>query len=154
MKITIISIGKFDKSFYQQYFDHYKKRISWNIELIELDLKNASNYEIEKTKELEAKLIEKHLKNISFIIACDEKGKEFSSTELAKTFEKIGLNGNSSIAIIIGGAFGLSPILKNKANLIISLSKLTFPHLMVRIIVIEQIYRAFSIINNHPYHKI
>jgi 23S rRNA (pseudouridine1915-N3)-methyltransferase len=154
MKITIISLGKFDKPFYIQYFENYKKRLKWQVDLIELDLKNSNNLEPQKIKDQEAKLIEKHLKNFSKIIALDENGKQFSSIELAKNLENIGLEGSSNIAFIIGGAFGLSQDIKKKADILMSLSKLTFPHLMVRIILIEQIYRASTIIYNHPYHKV
>jgi 23S rRNA (pseudouridine1915-N3)-methyltransferase len=154
MKISLISIGKFDKPFYNQYFEFYKKRLKWQIELIELDLKNSNNLEPEKIKDQEGKLIEKYLKNCTKIIALDENGKQFSSIELAKNLENIGIEGNSNIAFIIGGAFGLSQDIKKKANILMSLSKLTFPHLMVRIILIEQIYRASTIIFNHPYHKV
>jgi 23S rRNA (pseudouridine1915-N3)-methyltransferase len=154
MKITIISLGKFNKPFYNQYFENYKKRLKWQVDLIELDLKTSNNLEPEKIKDQEGKLIEKHLKNFSKIIALDENGKQFSSIELAKNLENIGLEGNSNIAFIIGGAFGLSQDIKKRANILMSLSKLTFPHLMVRIILIEQIYRASTIIFNHPYHKV
>jgi 23S rRNA (pseudouridine1915-N3)-methyltransferase len=154
MKITIISLGKFDKPFYIQYFENYKKRLKWQVDLIELDLKNSNNLEPQKIKDQEAKLIEKHIKNFSKIIALDENGKQFSSIELAKNLENIGLEGSSNIAFIIGGAFGLSQDIKKKADILMSLSKLTFPHLMVRIILIEQIYRASTIIYNHPYHKV
>ena len=101
MKITIISIGKFDKNFYPEYFEYYKKRLKWQVELIELDIKNTNNFEPDKIKDQEAKLIEKHLKNFSKIFALDENGKQFSSIEFARNLQNIGLEGSSNIAFII-----------------------------------------------------
>lgn len=154
MKITILSIGKFDKSFYHENFQFYQKRLKWKVELKEIEFKSSKGFEESKIKEQEAKLLIKNFENFSKIIALDENGKSFSSVEFANMLENMNTSGNSNIAFIIGGAFGLSQEIKNRADILISLSRLTFPHLMVRTILIEQLYRASTIINNHPYHKI
>ncbi len=153
MKINILSIGKFNNSCYQELFELYKKRSRWNIILKEFDVKNIKNFEINKIKEEEGNLLLNSIKSPTKLIALDEKGQKFSSISFAKTIEKIIVEGNSDITFLIGGPNGLSENLIKKSNLVLSLSLMTFPHLMARIILIEQIYRAESIINNHPYHK-
>lgn len=153
MRITILSIGKFDRSSYGELFEFYQKRLKWKIELRELDFKASKSFEDNKIKDQEAKLLIKYFDNFSKIIALDETGKQYSSNEFAKTLNEMNINGDSNIAFVIGGAYGLSAEIKAKANILMSLSKLTFPHLMVRVLLIEQIYRASTIISNHPYHK-
>jgi 23S rRNA (pseudouridine1915-N3)-methyltransferase len=152
MKITILSIGKFrniDPA--QELFLEYKKRLNWKIDLKELELKGNLQGEILKIKEGE--LLLSKVPNGSKIIALDEKGKMFSSPEFADVFRNYGNQGNSDLTFIIGGADGLSGELKQKADLILSFSKMTFPHLMIRSFLIEQIYRANTIISGHPYHR-
>ena len=153
MKITIISIGSFEGSQYQKIFCDFAKRLKWNILLKEIPSKNSVNFSKSQIKENEASLILKAIKSGSKLIALDEKGKQFSSQNFAQIISNFALNGSSDITFIIGGANGLSPKIINHCDLVISLSPLTFPHMMVRIILIEQIYRAYSIINNHPYHR-
>lgn len=152
MKITIISISKFENSEFRKIFEEYQKRMN-SVELKEIEFKKSKNLPVSSIKKQEAELIEKNLSKNSIIIALDENGQTANSQEFAKILEKYSLNGNSNIDFIIGGAFGLDKSILNKANKIISLSKMTFPHLMARIILIEQIYRAKSIISGHPYHK-
>jgi len=153
MKITILSIGKFDKSPYRELFEYYLKRLKWKIELREIEFKNTKNYEDSKIKNEEGVLLIKNLNNFSKIIVLDERGKQFSSPEFANILENFNIAGDSNIAFVIGGAFGLSEEVKNKADILFSISKMTLPHLMVRSFLIEQIYRASTIISNHPYHK-
>lgn len=153
MKITIISIGKFENSAHRVTFETYLKRMKWSIELKEFELKNANNMNVLQVKEGEAKLIAKAIKSGSVVIALDEKGKQFSSQNFAKLITDFSLQGDSHLTFIIGGANGLSKEILNLANLKISLSLMTFPHLMVRTILMEQLYRAQSIIAGHPYHR-
>ncbi len=153
MKITIISIGKFENSPHSSVFEHYKKRLKWQLELKELDLKNSNNLNSLQVKESEGKLILKALKPSSKLITLHEKGKEFSSLNFAKLISDYGLQGSSDLSFIIGGAYGLSDEVLNLANLKLSLGAMTFPHLMVRSILCEQLYRAYLINNGHPYHK-
>jgi len=153
MKITIISIGKFENSVHRSVFETYLKRMKWKIELKEFELKNANNLNANQVKENEAELILNAIKAGSVVIALDEKGKEFSSQNFAKLIANFSVNGDSHLTFIIGGANGLAAQILNRANLKISLSLMTFPHLMVRSILLEQLYRAQSIIAGHPYHR-
>ena len=152
MKITILSIGKFrnqDPS--RELFLEYQKRLNWKVELKELELKG--NIQGEALKIKEGELLLSKVPSNSKIIALDEKGKMFSSPEFATVIKNYGNQGSSDLTFIIGGADGLSSELKQKADLILSFSKMTFPHLMIRSFLIEQIYRANTIINGHPYHR-
>jgi 23S rRNA (pseudouridine1915-N3)-methyltransferase len=152
MKITILTIGKFrNQDPAQELFLEYKKRLNWKIELKELELKG--NLQGETLKIKEGELLLSKVPNGSKIIALDEKGKMFSSPEFADIIRNYGNQGSSDLSFIIGGADGLSAELKQKADLILSFSKMTFPHLMIRIFLIEQIYRANTIISGHPYHR-
>jgi 23S rRNA (pseudouridine1915-N3)-methyltransferase len=153
MKITIVSIGSFEGSQYQKIFHDFAKRLKWHISLKEILPKNSTNFSKLQIKENEANLILKAIKPSSKLIALDEKGKQFSSQNFTKIISDFGLKGDSDLTFIIGGAEGLDPKIINNCHLTISLSPLTFPHMMVRIILIEQIYRAYSIINHHPYHR-
>ncbi len=152
MKITIISISKFENSHFKTIFQDYQKRLP-NLTLKEIEFKKTKSMPIEKIKEQESNLILKNLNKNSIIISLDENGIQYKSTEFAKLLENYSINGNSNIDFIIGGAFGLSKNILEKSHKIISLGKMTFAHLMVRIMLIEQIYRANSIISGHPYHK-
>ena len=153
MKITIISIGKFDNSPHRIGFDNYLKRMKWQVELKEIDLKNTKNLSSEKLKEAEFKAIISALKPNSVAIALDENGKEFGSEEFAELISNFSLHGKSALSFIIGGTDGLHSEIFQQAKVKMSLSKMTFPHLMVRVMLIEQLYRAQSIIAKHPYHR-
>ncbi len=153
MKISIISIGKFENSPQKAVFLNYLKRFKWKVELKELDLKNVHNMSDEKIKEGEGALILKALKSSSKLIALDEKGKEFTSQNFAKLISDFAIHGESDLTFVIGGSNGLSPEVLQKSSLKISLGLMTFPHLMVRSILLEQLYRAQTIIEGHPYHR-
>lgn len=153
MKIQIISIGKFENSPHREAFETYVKRLKWKVELKEMELKNSQNFSIAEIKKGEGELILKALKPQSKIIALDEHGQQFSSREFSKLIADFALRGNSDLTFIIGGADGLSEEVLSKAALKISLGKMTFPHLMVRAILAEQIYRASTILSGHPYHR-
>jgi 23S rRNA (pseudouridine1915-N3)-methyltransferase len=151
MNIKIISIGKIkSKSPEMELINEYIKRIkNYNINIIELEVKNFSN-EIDK-KLKEAELINKYLNN-EFLICMDEHGKNLTSHEFADIM-LCNQGKGVDIVFVIGGAFGIDKSILNKADLIIAFGKCTYPHKLLRVILIEQIYRAISIINNHPYHK-
>jgi 23S rRNA (pseudouridine1915-N3)-methyltransferase len=153
MKISIISPGNFGNSPHKTVFEEYRKRLKWKLELKEIELKNAQNLSSEKLKEGEAQLISKHVKSGSVIIALDERGKEFSSVEFAKLLADFAVQGNSEISFVIGGADGLAKEILQQAQQKIAFGKMTFPHLMVRAMLAEQLYRAETIINKHPYHR-
>lgn len=150
MKINIIAIGKMrnhDSNY--QLFAEYQKRLPWKIDLRELEVKsNLANL-----KEKEADLLLAAIPAAAKVIVLDERGSMLSSRDLAKAIKDYGNSGSSNLAFIIGGADGVSDRVKNRADLILSFSKMTFPHLMIRSFLIEQIYRSYTIISNHPYHR-
>lgn len=153
MKLTIISLGHFGNSVHKNVFEEYCKRLKWKVELKEIELKNSQSFSSEKLKEGEAELILKTLKPSSHLIALDEHGKHFSSVEFAKLLADFSLQGTSDLTFVIGGADGLAEKILQKSTLKISFSKMTFPHLMVRSMLAEQLYRASTIIDKHPYHR-
>ena len=157
MKINIIAVGKIKEQYLKDAIDEYKKRLSkfCNLSIIEVNesvakVENDSN--IKKSIDDESKEIISKIKN-EYVIALDIDGKEFSTLELAKMFSDIKLNGVSEISFIIGGSYGLSDAVKKRADLRLSFSKLTFPHQLFRVVLMEQIYRIFKIEGNEPYHK-
>lgn len=158
MKIEIITVGKKHDQNLENYILEFEKRIpsELNLEWKILNSVDEKNSEMQKQKESEkilssfAKAVED--KASSFVILLDEVGKEKSTKELAGIFEEKMNSGISKIIFIIGGAYGVSEELKNQADLILSLSKLVFPHQLVRVILVEQIYRCISILKNGKYH--
>ena len=158
MKIKIYCIGKIKEQYLKDGINEYLKRISAysNVEIIEvLDSKvkdNPNSFDIEKAKNEEGERVLKLLKN-DYLIGLDLNRKEFTSEEFAELISKKMVEGGSSISFVIGGSYGLSDALKNRCNSFITLSKLTFLHQMTRLILLEQIYRAFKILNNETYHK-
>jgi 23S rRNA (pseudouridine1915-N3)-methyltransferase len=153
MRISILSVGKFENSPQKAVFETYLKRLKWKIELRELELKNSQSMPIEKAKTGEEELILKALRPFSKMILLDEKGRQFSSRDFAGLISGFALAGDSDLTFVIGGADGFSPALLKKAPLKISFGLMTLPHLMARSILIEQLYRAQSIIAGHPYHR-
>jgi 23S rRNA (pseudouridine1915-N3)-methyltransferase len=153
MRITILSIGKFENSPHREVFETYVKRLKWKVELKEMELKNSQNFSIAEIKKGEGALILKALKPSSKLIALDEKGSQFTSREFAKLISDFALRGSSDLSFVIGGADGLAEEVLAKAALKISFGKMTLPHLMVRSVLMEQLYRASTIISNHPYHR-
>jgi len=135
--------------------DEYLKRINhgkYSCKIIEIKADKSAAKTTLDTMLQEAKKIRAHIPDGSFIIALDEKGQNLDSIKFAKRLEEIALH-NSSITFIIGGADGIHPELKKEANLQLQLSSLTFPHALVRVIILEQLYRAITILENHPYHR-
>ena len=158
MKIKIYAIGKIKDDFLKSGINEYLKRISAysNIEIVEVaDSKvkdNPNPSDIEKAKNEEGARVLKLIKN-DYLIGLDLNKKEFTSEEFANFLQSKLVEGGSSISFVIGGSYGLSDELKSRCNTSISLSKLTFLHQMTRLILLEQIYRAFKILNNETYHK-
>lgn len=149
MKIQIISIGKAAKA-HKQLIEHYQKMTGWNIKNTEITYSRKLD-DVEAML-YEASLIEKKLSKNSKVIALDVLGKSVSSDNFSKVFERAMMVGHD-IDFIIGGAFGIAPVLLNKVDMKLSLSNMTFPHQLAKILLFEQIYRADSIIKGHPYHK-
>lgn len=157
MIINLIAIGKIKEEFFQKAIKEYLKRLSGycKINIKEIDgLKSKSSMEIDKIKAKEAEKILEQVSEGSFVIALDQRGKHLNNYELAAFIKDSIINtGVQQLDIIIGGAFGLDENVIQRSNSLISLSKLTFTHQMVRIILLEQLYRTFKILNNEPYHK-
>ena len=153
MIIKIISIGSQPQKEINQLIESYTQKISAysKVEWINLQLK-LKDKNIKIKKELESQNILSKIDSNAFIVSLDEKGQTFSSVELSQQVEKIMLN-HSNINFIIGGADGLDQTVLDKSNLVMSLSNLTLPHQLVKVFLIEQIYRSYSIINNLPYHR-
>lgn len=156
MNINIVCVGNIKEKFIEQAIQEYKQRISKfaNVNIVEVKeeklTKNYSLKDVEICVEKESEKILNQLKGYSVLLDID--GKMLSSVELAKKMENILLT-NSTINFIIGGSYGVSEKLKNSVDFRLSFSKLTFPHQLFRVNVLEQIYRAFTIINNITYHK-
>jgi len=155
MKIKIIAIGKTDDKNLQALINSYEKRLKFYIKLeIEIipDIKNAKNLSTKEQKEKEGELILKRIKATDHMILLDEKGSEFRSVEFSKFLQKKMNAGIKQMVMVIGGPYGFSDKIYQKANGKISLSIMTFSHQMIRLFIVEQIYRAFTILKNEPYH--
>ncbi len=158
MNISIICVGKVKEKYFTAAADEYKKRLSrfTKLETIEVpDEKipdNASEKEIENIKNKEGLAILSKLKNSGSVIALCIEGKELTSEQLAEQTERFLMNG-SNLYFIIGGSLGLSDEVKKRADLKLSFGRMTLPHQLMRVVLIEQIYRAFKINHNESYHK-
>ena len=156
MKITIILIGKTEEPFIEQGFSQYLSRLGHYIEIkvvVIPALKDASSLSPQQVKEREAVLVLKQLSPGSTLAVLDEKGKELRSVEFSAQMQKWMNSGTKELIFLVGGAFGIADELKKRAAFQLSLSRLTFTHQLIRLIFIEQLYRAFTIIRNEPYHN-
>lgn len=159
MKITLICVGKLKEKYLVQAVDEYSKRLSryCSLEIVELaDEKtpdNAGEALENQIKKKEGERILKALKEDSYCIALAIDGVMLSSEELADKIDTLGVSGTSHITLIIGGSLGLSEDVLKKADYKLSFSKMTFPHQLMRVILLEQLYRSYRINTNQPYHK-
>jgi 23S rRNA (pseudouridine1915-N3)-methyltransferase len=159
MKIRIICVGKLKERFYTEAEAEFSKRLSrfCELEIVELPDEKVKDYpspaDIERVKAIECRRIEEKLTASDHVIALDPRGKQPSSEELASTLSELMLGGRSRIAFIIGGSHGLTQVMRDRADAVISFSRMTFSHRIFRIMLLEQVYRAFKIINGEPYHK-
>lgn len=156
MNIKIIAVGKIKEKYLLEAVKEYEKRLSkfCTLETIEVNAENIlDENEYDKYKFLEAQKILKHIKEQSFVITLEIKGKSMSSEDFAKTMKSISSNGQNETIFIIGGANGLDKSISNIANLRLSFSDLTFTHQLMRVILLEQIYRSFKINANENYHR-
>lgn len=159
MKITVLCVGKIKESYFKDAIAEYSKRLSryLKLEITEVaDEKTpdkASPAEEAQIKETEGKRLLSHLKEDSYIIALAIDGKALSSTGLAETIDRLGVQGVSHITFVIGGSLGLSEEVLSKAKYKLSFSAMTFPHQLMRVILLEQVYRACRINAGEPYHK-
>lgn len=159
MKITLITVGKIKEKFYTDAIGEYAKRLSryCKLEIIQVaDEKTpdkASENEERQIKEKEGQRILAQVKEGAYVVALAIEGKMMSSEELADRIHRLGVNGVSQIVFIIGGSLGLSEEVLRRADAQLSFSKMTFPHQLMRVILLEQIYRSYRIIAGEPYHK-
>jgi 23S rRNA (pseudouridine1915-N3)-methyltransferase len=155
MQIRLLAVGKTDHQAIQSLIDEYQKRlgfyIKFELEIIP-DLKNTKNLNESTQKEREGEQILKKLQPSDELILLDEKGKQYSSVDFSEFVQKKMNSGLKQLIFVIGGPYGFSESVYGRANGKISLSKMTFSHQMVRVFFIEQLYRAFTILRNEPYH--
>jgi len=155
VKILLLAIGNTDKKFMKEGIDDYVKRLSFYIPFemkVIPDIKNRSSLSLDLQKEKEGQLILSQISLGDYVILLDEHGLEFSSVEFSKWIEKKMIAGMRQIVFVIGGPYGFSNTVYQRSDVKISMSKLTFSHQMVRLIFVEQVYRAMTIIKNEPYH--
>ncbi len=150
--IKVLVVGSIKEQYLKDAIEEYKKRISkyTNIEIIEV--KDEGLVEESKAMKLEEEKLMKHINEKDYLITLEIEGKQFTSPEFAEKINNI-LIENSNITFVIGGSYGLTDNIKNKARLHLSFSKMTFPHQLFRVLLLEQIYRAYKINNNESYHK-
>lgn len=155
MEITLIVIGKTNAKYLIEGLDEYTRRlkhyITYNINILP-DIKNTKNLTEEQQKETEGKLILNALKPGDFLVLLDERGKEFSSMQFSDYLQRKMNSGLRRLVFVVGGPYGFSKDVYNKADEKLSLSKMTFSHEMIRLFFTEQIYRAMTIIRGEPYH--
>lgn len=159
MKITIITVGKIKEKYLRDAIAEYTKRLGkyCKLEILEVQdektPEHASEVAEESIRAKEAERILKYVKDDAFIVTLEIGGKMLSSEELADKIDKLGVQGTSHIIFIIGGSIGLGKEVLEKSNFALSFSKMTFPHQLMRVILLEQIYRSYRIIQGEPYHK-
>ena len=159
MNITVICIGKLKEKYWTAAIDEYRKRLKGYCSLDIIELKEArlpdkaGPAEELAVKEAEGEEILKKIKDNQYVITLEVKGKMLSSEKLAEKIETLGIDGQSNVVFVIGGSLGLSAAVSKRANFKLSFSEMTFPHQMMRVILLEQVYRAFKINRNEAYHK-
>ncbi|HLS09367.1 23S rRNA (pseudouridine(1915)-N(3))-methyltransferase RlmH [Lentibacillus sp.] len=159
MKISIIAVGKLKEKYLKQGIEEYLKRLRSyaNVQIVEVADEKASEYLSEpETAEVKRKEGERILSKISpdsYVITLEIGGKQLSSEQFAAKLDKLATYGTSKISFIIGGSLGISDDVQKRSDLALSFSKLTFPHQLMRMVLLEQIYRIFRIMRGEPYHK-
>ena len=159
MKITCVVVGKIKEKYFTDAIKEYSKRLSryCKLEIVELaDEKTpdgASEAEEVAIREKEGERILKALKDDAYVIALAIAGKMLDSVELSQKIDRLGVSGTSHIAFVIGGSLGLAPAVMKRADYALSFSRMTFPHQLMRVVLLEQLYRSYRILKNEPYHK-
>jgi len=155
VKILLLTIGNTDKKYMREGIDDYVKRLTFYLPFemkVIPDIKNRSSLSTELQKEKEGHLILNQVSSGDFLILLDEHGTEFSSVVFSKWIEKKMITGTRQLVFVIGGPYGFSNTVYQRSDIKISMSKMTFSHQMARMIFVEQVYRAMTIIKNEPYH--
>ena len=150
--IKIICVGNIKEEFFRDAIEEYKKRLTRYTKIEIIEVKDISYDDIDKSINLEGIEILKHIDSKDYVITLEIEGKELSSEEFAEKIESI-QSINPNITFVIGGSYGLSENVKERSNYKLSFSKMTLPHQLFRIVLLEQIYRSFKILNNESYHK-
>ncbi len=159
MKIDIIAVGRLKEKYLRDACAEYEKRLTRYCRLSLIEVADEKTPEqgsealYERIKELEAQRVLKHLKEDAFIVTLEIRGEEMGSEELAACIDRLKVNGVSHFQFVIGGSLGLSSLVTEKSRLHLSFSKLTFPHQLMRVMLLEQLYRSFRINAGEPYHK-
>ena len=159
MNVTLIVVGKNKEKFFREAVDEYSKRLSkfCKLNIIEVEDEetpaSSSDSFDSQIKDKEGERILKKIPSSAFVFTLEIDGKKFDSVSFSRKIENLCITGNSHICFLIGGSLGLSDSVKKISNERISFSDMTFPHQLMRVILLEQVYRAFKIINNEPYHK-
>ncbi len=159
MQIDIVCVGKVKESFFRGALEEYKKRLGRYCKCSEIEVADektpdsASEEEVRQIKDKEGVRLLSKLQDNAYVIALAIEGKSFTSEGFAAELERLAVGGTSHIQFVIGGSLGLSPQVLQRANLLLSFSKMTFPHQLMRVILLEQIYRSYRIQRNEPYHK-
>lgn len=159
MKITVITVGKIKEKFFSDAIAEYAKRLTKYCKLEQVEVpdekapENLSQKEEGQIKEKEGERILAKISDSAYVMALAIEGKNLSSEELAEKMATLGINGDSHIVFVIGGSLGLSPKVLARADFKLSFSKMTFPHQLMKVVLLEQVYRGFRIIRGEPYHK-
>ena len=159
MKITILSVGKIKEKNFKDAISEYEKRLSryCKLEIIEVPderaPEQASAKEEAMIRDREGERLMKHIREVAYVITLEISGKELDSIEFAKKMEDLGVSGVSQLYFVIGGSIGLGESVRKRADFALSFSKMTFPHQLMRVILLEQIYRGYRIMKGEPYHK-
>ncbi len=151
LRITLLSIGRFGRGPERDLFDTYSRRLGWPLELVELEVRKGGSDAERNAKE--NALLRERAGTADAVIALDERGKLLDSRGFASGLQGMADDGRRNIAILIGGADGLDDASRAMAGMTLSLGRLTWPHLMVRAMLAEQLYRAQTILSGHPYHR-
>lgn len=158
MKITLITVGKIKEKFYRDAIKEYEKRLAGYIKLTNIEI-NDEKVNVEQDADIkiamdkEGNNILSKIKDNQFVITLEILGENITSEALAKKINTLMIGGRSDVVFVIGGSYGLSESVKKRSDYALSFSKMTFPHQLMKVVLLEQIYRSFRIINNHSYHK-
>ncbi|MCR4686829.1 MAG: 23S rRNA (pseudouridine(1915)-N(3))-methyltransferase RlmH [Lachnospiraceae bacterium] len=159
MKITLLTVGKIKEKYLRDAIDEYSKRLGKFCKLNIVEVKDEetkqspSQSEIEEVKNKEGRRLMEYIDDKAYVCGLFINSKEYSSEEFAHIIDDLGVKGISHICFVIGGSLGISDEIEKRCNMKISFSPMTFPHQLMRVILLEQIYRAYKINNNEPYHK-
>ena len=159
MKITILTVGKIKEKYLKDAIAEYVKRLSryCKLEIVEVadekTIENASQVLETQIRDKEAERLMKYIREDAYVITLEIKGKQLTSEELSEKINQLGIQGKSHIIFVIGGSIGLGDEILKRSDYALSFSKMTFPHQLMRVILLEQIYRSYRIISGEPYHK-